>query len=57
MVLENLYGIGNTFLVGFHVFEVLGPGGEVFVIFGSVTTVNEGSTRIQEPILLLGNER
>ena len=46
---ENLYCTGNPFLVGFHVFENSDPSREVFVVFGSVTTVNEGSTQFRLP--------
>ncbi len=35
----NLHGIGDNILVVFHVFENSGPSREVFVDFGSVTTV------------------
>lgn len=36
---------GNPFLVAFNVFENSNPRRKVFVDFGSVTAVNEGSTR------------
>ena len=42
----NLHGNGNPFLVVFHVFENSGPSREVYLVFGSITTVNEGSTWI-----------
>jgi len=35
----NLHGIGDNFFVVFHVFENSGPSREVYVDFGSVTTV------------------
>ena len=35
----NLHGIGDNFLVVFHVFENSGPSREVYVDFGLVTTV------------------
>jgi len=35
----NHHGIGDNFLVVFHVFENSGPSREVYVDFGLVTTV------------------
>jgi len=40
----NLYCSGNPFLVVFRVHENSGPSREVYVDFGLVTIVNEGST-------------
>ena len=40
----NLHGLRDNFLVDFHVFENSGPGREVYADFGSITTVDEGST-------------
>ena len=39
----NLHGGGNPFLVVFRIYENAGSSREIFVVFGSATTVNEGS--------------